>query len=299
MPGPRGRRFVRRFFFSACVALLALPLLTVYTHLFGREVSLRVDRCERQVRYGYECHGSWTDADGHRHSTKVAHVGPKDVGRTVEARLGPWPMSAHAGRLGSEAIMLVPGALLLLCVPGYLVLRRRLNREVGATAQHLLDAPEDFLVLEVDRDGAVRPGGEPHLRVQFGDPDVPVPVGADRRRFASARRPDGEVAFLIERRTDEVLMLSADGRPEALIPHLALQSGRPRIERPDGALLGEIALTRGHTSDVHSVVRPDGREVGRFARLRRRTWALCLSPECSPVLAYTVLAYLFTEGRAD
>lgn len=109
MSGLRGRRFVRRFFFSACVALLALPLLTVYTHLFGREVSLRVDRCERQVRYGYECHGSWTDSDGHQHSTEVAHVGPKDVGRTVKARLGPWPLSAHAGGLGSEGIMLVPG----------------------------------------------------------------------------------------------------------------------------------------------------------------------------------------------
>jgi hypothetical protein len=195
--------------------------------------------------------------------------------------------------------MFVPGALLLLCVPGYLVLRRRVDREVRGVAQRLLEAPSDFLVLVVDREGAVRAGGEPHLRVRFGDPDVPVPVGGDRRRFASVRRADGQVGFLVEWRGDEVLMLDAGGRPETVIPHLALQGGRPRIERPDGTLLGEMSLTRGHTGDVHSVVRPDGREVGRFAGLRRQTWALCLSPECSPVLAYSVLAYLFVEGRAD
>jgi hypothetical protein len=127
---------------------------------------------------------------------------------------------------------------------------------------------------------------------------MPVPEGADRRRFASVRRPDGKIAFVVERRAGEILMLDADGRPEAIVPHLALQSDRPRVEAPDGRLLGEMATTRGHTGDVHSVLDGGGAEVGRFARLRRRTWVLCLSPDCSAVLADAVLAYLFTAGRA-
>ncbi|GAA0547396.1 hypothetical protein [Actinomadura livida] len=289
---------MRRLFASACLALLLPPAATTCTHLFGERVSLRIDRCERQPRYGHECHGSWTDAGGERHTTTVSHVGPEDVGETVGARLGPWPMDAHAGSLWADAPLYLPVPVLAAAVPFYLLLRWRFDREVKDTARRLLDAPEHFLVLEVNRKGAVRTGGEQHLRVRFGDPDVPVPEGADRRRFASARRPGGEIAFAVERRSDQLLMLDADGRPEAIVPHLGLQSDRPRVEAPDGRLLGEMPRTRGHTGDVHSVLDAGGTEVGRFARLRRGTWALCLSPDCSAVLADSVLAYLFTDGRA-
>ncbi|WP_067794183.1 hypothetical protein [Actinomadura formosensis] len=282
---------------SACLTLLSLPTATTYTHLFGEQVSMRIDRCEHQTRF-YECHGSWTDVDGKRHTTTVSHVGPKDIGRTVEARLGPWPMNAHAGSLWADAPIFLPVALMAIGVPGYLFLRWRFGREVKETARRLLDAPDHFLVLEVNHAGAVRPDGEEHLRTRSGDPELPVPAWADRRHYVSVRRPDGQLAFIVERLTDEIQMLDADGHAETVVPHLALQAGRPRIERPDGTLLGEMALTRGETSDVYSIVRPDGREVGRFARLRRHTWALCLAPDCSPVLTDSVLAYLFTEGRA-
>jgi len=296
--GARRRRRARRLFASAWLALLLLPAATTYTHLFGERVSLRIGRCERRPRYGHDCYGSWTDADGERHSATVSHVGPEDIGRTVDGRRGPWPVEAHAGSLWEDAPLYLPVAVLAVCAPLYLLVRWRFDREVKDTARRLLDAPEHFLVLEVSPDRAVRPGGDEHLRVRFGDPGVPVPESADRGRFASVRRPGGEIAFVVERRADKVLALDADGRPEAVVPNLALQSSRPRVEAPDGRLLGEMTQTRGHTSDVHSVLDPAGREVGRFARLRRRTWALCLSPDCSAVLADTVLAYLFTEGRA-
>lgn len=295
MIGARARRRAVRAFVAFSTALLFMPAVMTYTHLFGRQVTLRIDRCERQPRGAYECHGSWTDSGG-RHSTTVSHVGVEDTGRTFKARLGP--MGAHAGSLWEDALVFLFVLPLAVGVPGYLLLRRQVGREVRGAARRLLDAPDHYLTLQVDRDTARRPDGEEHLRVRFGDPDVPVPVGADRKRFASARRADGRIVFHIERRADQVLMLDADGRAETVVPHLALQSGRPRIERPDGSLLGEIVQARGHTGDVHSVIDPGGAEVGRFARFRRGTWALCLAPDCSPMLSDSVLAYLFTEGRA-
>lgn len=257
MIGVAGRRRARRLFLSAWLGLVLWPAVPTFTHLFGEQVSLRIDRCEPRPRTGHDCYGSWTDADGERHSTSVSHVGPEHVGGTVDARLGPWPFDAHAGSLWAEAPLYAPAVLLAACVPVYLVVRTRFDREVKDAARRLLDAPGHFLVLEVNRGGAVRPGGEEHLRFRPRDPGAPVPEGADRGRFASVRRPGGNIAFVVERRADEILV-----------------------------------------RDVHSVLDPGGREVGRFARLRRRTWALCLSPECSAVLADAVLAHLFTEGRA-
>lgn len=183
MIGARGHRRVRWMLVSACLTLLSLPTATTYTHLFGEQVSMRIDRCEHQTRF-YECHGSWTDVDGKRHTTTVSHVGPKDIGRTVEARLGPWPMNAHAGSLWADAPIFLPVALMAIGVPGYLFLRWRFGREVKETARRLLDAPDHFLVLEVNHAGAVRPDGEEHLRTRSGDPELPVPAWASRYRAA-------------------------------------------------------------------------------------------------------------------
>lgn len=110
------------------LALVVLPAVMTYTHLFGREVSVRIDRCDPSPRpgLGNECRGSWTDADGRRHdSTAVWHVEADDRGRTVKARLGP--MGAHTGSLREDwfvFLLLLP----LLGIPWFLLALRHVAR---------------------------------------------------------------------------------------------------------------------------------------------------------------------------
>ncbi|TDC88839.1 hypothetical protein [Actinomadura sp. 7K507] len=91
------------------LALFVLPAVMTYTHLFGREVSVRIDRCDLPSRTGDGCRGSWTDSRGERNTTTLWHVGEEDQGRTVKARLGP--MGAHTGGLSGDwlvFLMLLP-----------------------------------------------------------------------------------------------------------------------------------------------------------------------------------------------
>ncbi|TDC88838.1 hypothetical protein [Actinomadura sp. 7K507] len=151
----------------------------------------------------------------------------------------------------------------------------------------------------VDHERARRRDRKEYLCVRFDDPDVRLPEGPERGCLASVRRPDGDIAFLIERRADQILVLGVDGEREAVISRPERGSGGPRIELPDGTLLAEVTGTGGrYGKGVRAIAVPDGTEVGQFGKLRSRRWALRLFVDHSPALTNAVIAYLFTAGRS-
>jgi hypothetical protein len=290
---------------SRHVALLVAPIFLVfplwagtaiYTHLQGEEVRVRIAECSHS-RSGWECRGSWTDSRGRRHSAEVAHTDINDKGKVVRARTGPF--GVHAGSLWHDAPLLFAAGLFLAGGAAILLLSRFLKREVAQVAHRLLADPGPALTLLVDHSAARRPDGREYALLRFGEPEMPLPPGTDAGRYATVRYSDGQTSFGLIWSDDEIRLLEP-GRMtvEAKIPHLNLQSGRPRIENAEGGLLAEIARAPGQTANVYRIAAPDGTELGRFARLRRHTWALRLEPGCSTLVADAVLAHLFTAGRA-
>ncbi|TDB84807.1 hypothetical protein E1264_23355 [Actinomadura sp. KC216] len=257
---------------------------------------VEIERCSHS-RSGWECRGSWTDSRGGRHSAEVAHTDINDKGRSLKARTGPF--GVHAGSLWQDTPLLLAAGLFLAGGAAIVLLSRFVNREVAQVAQRILTDPGPALTLLVDRSTARRPDGQEYALLRLGDPELPLPPGTDAERYATLRRSDGRISSSLTWSDDEVRLLEP-GRMtvEARIPHLDLQSGRPRIENAEGRLLAEIVRASGHTGNVYCIAAPDGTELGRFARLRRRTWALRLEPGCSTLVADMVLAHLFTVGRA-
>ena len=286
----------RRVALLVAPVLLAFPLWAgtlIYTHLWGQEVRVTVEQCSHS-RSGWKCQGSWNDSRGRRHSGEVAHTDIDDKGTSVKARSSVF--GVHAGSLWQDAPLLFAAGLFLAGAAAVVLMSRFVNREVARVAQGILADSGPALTLLVDHSMARRPDGQGYASLRFGDPESPS-LGTGR--FATVRRSDGQASFGLTWGDDEVRVLKPGQLTvEARIPHLALQSGRPRIESADGRLLAEIVGAPGQTGNVHRIAAPDGTELGRFARYRRRTWALRLEPGCSGLVADTVLAYLFTAGRA-